>query len=280
MSSMMKKFALVLALVMAFMSVACADTYVSNKLNLKHLIHVVVEIPVETPAASDEPEVTEPSVEEPAAVEPAATAEVTEPEVVEPVATAEVTEADETVEVTETKTEKNDAADPEEVIDELENPDNDVILTTLEDELNPDRCINIHILFNGDAIRYGDTVRLVAELIGYDNAIYDLQWQESADEGETWTDIEDEIELAYTFVMTEEKAMNLWRIEVSIYDVIREDAEEVTEPETTEAEPETEATEAQPEAEATEAQPEAEATEVTEAEPEAQPEVAEEIKAE
>ena len=85
--------------------------------------------------------------------------------------------------------------------------------------LNPDRAISIHIDgWNGEALHVGDEITLVAELTGYDNAVYTIQWQTSKDR-ETWTDVDGATEARYTMTVTKDNARDLWRVVVVITDL-------------------------------------------------------------
>lgn len=90
--------------------------------------------------------------------------------------------------------------------------------------LNPDREILIHAEWEGDALHYGDESTLVAELIGYENAFYGVQWQTSKDEVE-WTDVEGATQLTHTFTMTEENCQDYWRLIVNVTAVVAEEAD-------------------------------------------------------
>lgn len=90
-------------------------------------------------------------------------------------------------------------------------------------ELDPDREIVIRAEYEGEQLYFGDEVALCAELIGYENAVYTVQWETSED-GEDWTDVEDATELTYAFVLTEENWQNLWRLTVNVTGVIAEEA--------------------------------------------------------
>ena len=91
-----------------------------------------------------------------------------------------------------------------------------------EAELDPERCIEIHAEWEGEQLYFGDESTLVAELIGYDNAVYTVQWQTSKDD-EEWIDVEDATELTYTMVITEENWQDHWRLIVNVTGVIVEE---------------------------------------------------------
>lgn len=95
----------------------------------------------------------------------------------------------------------------------------------LKDKLDPDRYIDIRLATAQEDLIFGEEATLVAELHGYDNAVYTLQWQTSLD-GETWTDVPGATDSSYTVVVSEENYMNYWQIQVKITDVLK-DASEV-----------------------------------------------------
>ena len=104
-------------------------------------------------------------------------------------------------------------------------PAQSVVVSTLEDKLNPDRQIVTYLSTVGD-IHYGDEVTFITILYGYENALYTLQWQQR-DPGSEWYDLEDETTLALRVVVTPENINSLWRITLDIYDVIETDTEVV-----------------------------------------------------
>ena len=64
-------------------------------------------------------------------------------------------------------------------------------------------------------------IRFVSWLYcGYDHVEYTLQWQETADNGETWVDIENATTNEYEFILSYENYQNLWRIRVDYPDVV------------------------------------------------------------
>ena len=95
---------------------------------------------------------------------------------------------------------------------------------TLEDLLNPNRSIDVYANWEGDKLYFGDDMTLSAVLNGYDNAVYTLQWQQSAD-ASTWTDIGGATGASMTVQVTEENYLNYWRVEVIITDATAVDAE-------------------------------------------------------
>ena len=169
------------------------------------------EVPAEEPESeepevpAEEPESEEPEApaEEPEAEEPEAPAE--EPEDEEPEAPAEESESEEPEVPTEEPTEE-----PEEVEEPAEEP---------EAALNPDRSIEIRVIYDGDELSFGDEVTLVAELNGYENTVYELQWQMSLDNAE-WTDVADATGASYTMAVTEENYYAFWRVIVTVKEIL------------------------------------------------------------
>ena len=124
--------------------------------------------------------------------------------------------------------ENNEASKKDEFNSELEDetaadPDEETEVGN-EPELNPDRSIAIRVEYEGDAPSIGEEVTLVAELTGYDNAVYDLQWQTSKD-NETWSDVEGATELRHAMTVTEENCLDYWRMIVTVTGIQMEAAE-------------------------------------------------------
>ena len=82
-------------------------------------------------------------------------------------------------------------------------------------EPNKKQSIRIYAVFDGETLSLGDEVTLVAELEGYDNAQYELQWQMSADNTE-WVDVPGATGTSYTMVLTEENYHAFWRVHLTI----------------------------------------------------------------
>ncbi len=93
----------------------------------------------------------------------------------------------------------------------------------LKDKLNPNRRIDVYASWEGEELYYGDEMTLTAVLFGYENAVYTLQWQVSAD-AENWTDVEGETESVTKIIVTEDNYLNYWRIMVKITDATPVDA--------------------------------------------------------
>ena len=85
-------------------------------------------------------------------------------------------------------------------------------------ELDPNRGIDIHAEWEGDELHFGDVSTLVAELKGYDNAVYTLQWQTSKDNA-SWVDVEGATASRYDMIVTEENYLDYWRVVVTVTEV-------------------------------------------------------------
>lgn len=90
-----------------------------------------------------------------------------------------------------------------------------------EELLDPERSIEIHVEWDGD-LYFGDEVTLVAELHGYENTVYTVQWETSKDDV-NWTEVEGATELTHMFVVTEENWQDFWRLTVEVTGVIVEE---------------------------------------------------------
>lgn len=88
-----------------------------------------------------------------------------------------------------------------------------------ESLLAPDRSIAIHAVWEGEQLHFGDETTLIAELSGYDNATYTVQWQTSKD-GLAWTDVEGATELSHTMIVSEENYQDRWRLIVTVTAVL------------------------------------------------------------
>ena len=81
-----------------------------------------------------------------------------------------------------------------------------------------------------EAIYEGTEITLTAELTGFENDLYAIKWQYSADGGATFVDIEGAGGLQYSFVINDENAAYFWKINISILEpVVEEAAEEIVE---------------------------------------------------
>lgn len=84
-----------------------------------------------------------------------------------------------------------------------------------EPVLNPDRSIAIRSEWEGDELFFGDVITLIADLSGYDNVEYEIQWQMSTD-GTQWVDIPGAKGATCALTVTEENYLNYWRVEVTV----------------------------------------------------------------
>ena len=112
------------------------------------------------------------------------------------------------------------------VLDEEENPiatqsvpADAVIVHTLQDQLNPDRYIEIYVSFNEEDAEVGDTANFRAVLYGYDSLIYSLQWQQS-DDGANWEDLAGANNADLEVVTSEENKNDYWRVQVTITGIL------------------------------------------------------------
>ena len=191
----------------------------------------VLPRPTEEPKGSvDEPE--EP-VDEPE--EPVEESEEPTDEPEEPVEESEepADEPEESVEESE-----EPADEPEEPVEGPEEPADEPVEEPEEPEesvkepeegeeaeqpvLNPERSIEVHAEWEGD-LHYGDVVTMVADMNGYDNVDYVLQWQTSKD-GENWADVSGETGDRLEMIVTEENSQDFWRVIAVVTGIMPEDA--------------------------------------------------------
>lgn len=92
-------------------------------------------------------------------------------------------------------------------------------VTTLEDQLDPNRSIDIYADWGEEELSFGMESTLIAVLHGYDNAVYTVRWQTSVDGG-LWTDIDGATETRYSMTVTEDNYYDYWRVVVTVTDVI------------------------------------------------------------
>ena len=93
------------------------------------------------------------------------------------------------------------------------------VVTTLQDQLNQNRSIDVYATWEGEELYLDSEATLIAVLHGYDNAVYTLQWQYSPDNA-TWYDLEGAEEARCTLTVTEENYQYYWRIQATITGVI------------------------------------------------------------
>ena len=94
-------------------------------------------------------------------------------------------------------------------------PADSVIISSLEDALNPDRAIDIYYSWNNEEPAFGGEVTFTAVLYGYENLEYNVQWQQSKDCAE-WFDLQDACELDYSNIITPDNYMDYWRVLVTV----------------------------------------------------------------
>lgn len=92
------------------------------------------------------------------------------------------------------------------------------MITSIVDELDPNRRIDLYAYWGDTELQFGTEATLIAVLYGYDNAVYTVQWQQSSDNA-NWSDVSGANELRYSLVVTEDNYLNYWRIIVTVTDV-------------------------------------------------------------
>lgn len=90
-------------------------------------------------------------------------------------------------------------------------------ISTLEDELDPNRTIDIYVSWNGQEPAFGSTATLSAVLNGYGNAQCTIQWQTSKDDA-SWQNVPGGTGARLNVVVTEENHMDYWRVVVTVAD--------------------------------------------------------------
>lgn len=85
----------------------------------------------------------------------------------------------------------------------------------LSELLNPERHVVMRANWNGEEIHFGESLELQAVPVGYDNAVYTLQWQTKAEGGE-WQDVEGETDSVFTCEVTEDNYLNQWRVLLTV----------------------------------------------------------------
>ena len=98
-------------------------------------------------------------------------------------------------------------------------PANAKLINSLEDELDPNRTIDLYYYWNDEKPSMGGEVTFVAVLYGYDNLEYTLQWQESSD-NTNWHDVENANETTLRETITRDNYRDFWRVQVVITGVI------------------------------------------------------------
>ena len=94
------------------------------------------------------------------------------------------------------------------------------LMQSVYDVLDPNRHIDLYIIYGKEMVTAGDTIRIVAVLYGYENVEYTLQWQETGDNGKTWFDIPNATTNEYAFILSSDNYDHLWRIWVEFPDEV------------------------------------------------------------
>ena len=76
-----------------------------------------------------------------------------------------------------------------------------------------------------EAVYAGTTIVMTAQLVGFENDQYSIQWKYSADNGATMVDIEGATGLQYSFVIDDSNAHYIWSIVITIADPVEEEVE-------------------------------------------------------
>ncbi len=99
-----------------------------------------------------------------------------------------------------------------------------VLLSEIQDALNPDRSIQLFARWDGDELFIGDEVRLRVELKGYDGVTYTLAWQYNTDPSNPkckWKTYASGTDKILTFTLDETNCAYYWRVLVQITGVKR-----------------------------------------------------------
>lgn len=96
-----------------------------------------------------------------------------------------------------------------------EQPVEGELIWSAEDELDPNRRIEVYVSWEGEYLELGDRVTLNAVLYGYENTEYTLQWQSSPD-GAAWSNVPGANQKGLSFTLTAENMNNFWRILVHV----------------------------------------------------------------
>lgn len=141
-----------------------------------------------------------------------------EPENVVPEATEEVEEVmpEATEEAkNEMEPEAEEAASPEAEEEDEKEPEEEIAPEEEEAE-EVERSVKVVSSLAGvETVEEGTSITLTAELTGFDDVEYEIQWQRSVD-GANWEDVDGANGIKYTFDITEETDGYLWRVGVFI----------------------------------------------------------------
>lgn len=114
--------------------------------------------------------------------------------------------------------EETDSPDAEEVKSEEETPEEEKseeeLLPEEEEVEKVERSVKVVSSLEGvETVEEGTSITLTAELTGFDDVEYEIQWQQSTD-GVDWEDVDGANDIEYTFDITEETDGYLWRVGV------------------------------------------------------------------
>ena len=99
-----------------------------------------------------------------------------------------------------------------------------VLLSEIQDALNPGRSIQLFARWDGDELFLGDEVRLKVDLKGYDDVTYTLEWQYNvnpSDPTNEWNTYASGSAKVITFTLDETNCEYYWRVLVHITGVKR-----------------------------------------------------------
>ena len=80
-------------------------------------------------------------------------------------------------------------------------------------ELSADRSVSFTFTWDGEELKYGDTITLLSELTGYDGFACEIVWQYSLDNTE-WADYS--VGETAQYVLSEENVNWYWRVVVNV----------------------------------------------------------------
>lgn len=89
------------------------------------------------------------------------------------------------------------------------------VITSIYDQLDPNRRIDIYVSVGEGELAFGVEAKLIAVAIGYDMVEYSLQWQTSSD-NVNWQDVAGATQPELAVQVTEENYLDYWRVLVII----------------------------------------------------------------
>lgn len=89
------------------------------------------------------------------------------------------------------------------------------VITSIYDQLDPNRRIDIYVSVGEGELAFGVEAKLIAVAIGYDKVEYSLQWQTSSD-NVNWQDVAGATQPELAVQVTEENYLDYWRVLVII----------------------------------------------------------------